>query len=139
MLSSLFWKNTINLLKTACVPEPEVLIKYLYIEDRFLQQIFLDAADPAQFNGAELMGFLQLVHSLTNPGFVADEGGANGIPPDQADDVGGDLLIGEFGNSGVQLLGGKALPIQRQAQIPAGSPGSALWAGCRQCSAPQPH
>lgn len=42
---------------------------------------------------------------------------------------GGDLLIGEFGNSGVQLLGGKALPIQRQAQIPQALPGQLFGPG----------
>ena len=48
---------------------------------------------------------------------MADEGGANGIPANQTDDVRRHLLVGHFRNGGVELLGCETLPIQRQAQI----------------------
>ena len=62
------------------------------------------------------MGFFQFVHCPADAGLVTDEGGANGISANQTDDIRCHFLVGQFRYGGVELLGGKALPIQRQAQ-----------------------
>ena len=60
---------------------------------------------------------------------MADEGGANGIPANQTDDVRCHLLVGQFRYGGVELLGSETLPFQRQAQILQVRPGQFLWPG----------
>lgn len=60
---------------------------------------------------------------------MADEGGANGTPANQTDDVRCHLLVGQFRYGGVELLGSETLPFQRQAQILQVRPGQFLWPG----------
>ena len=62
------------------------------------------------------MSLFQLVHRTSDSGFMGDQGGADSVPANQADNIGGDFLVGHLRDSRIQLLGGKALPVQRQAQ-----------------------
>lgn len=75
------------------------------------------------------MSPLQLVHRPADTSFVANQLRTDGIAADEADDIGGNLLIRQLENSGVELPRGKALPIQGQAQPFQALPGQVFWPG----------
>ena len=104
-------KNPIDLLKSALTSESSVLVKHAYIEHRFFHEILFDAANPLLLDSSEFVGLFQLVYRPADAGFMANEGGANGIPANQTDDVRCHLLVGQLRNGGVELLGGEALPV----------------------------
>ena len=62
------------------------------------------------------MCFFQLVHCPPDPGFMGDQSRTDGVSAYQADNIGGNLLVRHLRNSRIELLGGKALPIQCQAE-----------------------
>ena len=60
---------------------------------------------------------------------MADQRRANGITADQRDDIRSHLLVGQFRNRSIQLLGGEAFTIQSQFQILQAGTGQILRTG----------
>ena len=109
-------EHFVDLFEPALGPEPPVLIEDGDVQDGFLHQVLLHADDPVQLLFGEAVGLSQLVHRPPDPRLVGDEGRADGIPADQADDVRGDVLIGHLRTGRIQLLRGKALSVQGETQ-----------------------
>ena len=73
------------------------------------------------------MRLFQLVHCPPDSGLMGNQGRADGVPAYQADNISGNFLVGHLGNSGIELLGGKALPVQCQAQGAQALAGQFPW------------